>query len=61
LWPARSPDLNPCDFNLRGNIKDKVYSNNPHTLDELKQNTHETITSIKVIIIINGITALFVP
>jgi hypothetical protein len=32
LWPARSPDLNPCDFYLCGNLKDKVYSNNPHTL-----------------------------
>jgi hypothetical protein len=31
LWPARSPDLNPCDFYLWGNLKDKVYSNNPHT------------------------------
>jgi hypothetical protein len=36
LWPARSPDLNPCDFNLWGNLKYKVYSNNPHTLVELK-------------------------
>jgi hypothetical protein len=37
LWPARCPDLNPCDFYLWGNLKDKVYSNNPHTLVELKQ------------------------
>jgi hypothetical protein len=36
LWPARSPCLNPCDFYLWGNLKDKVYSNNPHTLVELK-------------------------
>jgi hypothetical protein len=35
LWPARSPDLNPCDFYLWGNLKDKVYSINPHTLVEL--------------------------
>jgi hypothetical protein len=35
LWPARSPDLNPCDFYLWGNLKDNVYSNNPHTLVEL--------------------------
>jgi hypothetical protein len=35
LWPARSPDLHPCDFYLWGNLKDKVYSNNPQTLVEL--------------------------
>jgi inhibitor of nuclear factor kappa-B kinase subunit alpha len=48
LWPARSPDLNPCDFYLWGNLKDKVYSNNPHTLVKLKQSIRETISSIEV-------------
>jgi hypothetical protein len=48
LWPARSPDLNPCDFYLWGNLKDKVYSNNPHTLVELQQSIRETISSIEV-------------
>jgi hypothetical protein len=48
LWPARSPDLNPCDFYLWGNLKDKVSSNNPHTLIELKQSIRETIPSIEV-------------
>jgi hypothetical protein len=48
LWPARSPDLNPCDFYLQGNLKTKGYSNNPHTLVELKQNIRETISSIEV-------------
>jgi hypothetical protein len=43
LWPARSPALNPCDFYLWGNLKDKVYSNNPQTLVELKQSIRETI------------------
>jgi hypothetical protein len=47
LWPARSPDQNPCDFYLWGNLKDKVYLNNPHTLVELKQSIQETITSIE--------------
>jgi hypothetical protein len=46
--PARSPDLNPCDFYLWGNLKDKMYSNNPHTLIELKQSIRETISSIEV-------------
>jgi hypothetical protein len=49
LWPAGSPDLNLCDFYLWGNEKDKVYSNNPHTLDEIKKQTiHDTITSVEV-------------
>jgi hypothetical protein len=48
LWPARSPDLNACDFYLWGNLKDKVYSNNTHTLVELKQSIRETISSIEV-------------
>jgi inhibitor of nuclear factor kappa-B kinase subunit alpha len=48
LWPAKSPDLNPCDFYLWGNLKDKVYSNNLHTLVELKQSILETISSIEV-------------
>jgi hypothetical protein len=47
LWPARSPDSNSCDFYLWGNLKDKVYSNNPPTLGELKQSIRETITSIE--------------
>jgi hypothetical protein len=32
LWPARSPNLNPCHFHLWGMLKDKVYVNNPHSL-----------------------------
>ena len=36
LWPARSPDLNPCDFYLCDTLKSKVYANNPHSLEELK-------------------------
>jgi hypothetical protein len=37
LWPARSPDLTPCDFYLRGNLKDKFYRTNAHTEEELKE------------------------
>jgi hypothetical protein len=28
--------------------QDEVFSNNPHTLDELKQSIHETVTSVDV-------------
>jgi hypothetical protein len=34
IWPARSPDLNPCDFFFWGYLKNKVYSNNPRTEEE---------------------------
>jgi hypothetical protein len=38
LWPPRSPDINPCDFFfLWGYLKDKVYADNPHSSEELKQ------------------------
>ena len=35
-WPARSPDLNPCDFFLWGYLKSKVYINRPQTIAQLK-------------------------
>jgi hypothetical protein len=36
IWPPRSPDLSPPDFFLGVAMKNSVYSNNPHTIDELK-------------------------
>jgi len=36
IWPPRSPDLSPPDFFLWGVMKNSVYSNNPHTIDEMK-------------------------
>jgi inhibitor of nuclear factor kappa-B kinase subunit alpha len=44
LWPARSPDLNPCDFYLWGNLKQKVYKTNPHTIEELKENIRNEVS-----------------
>lgn len=46
LWPPRSPDLTPADFFLWGNLKSKVFNNNPHTLDELKANIESEIKII---------------
>ena len=37
-WPARSPDLNNCDFFLWGYLKSKVYCPKPRTLDDLENN-----------------------
>ncbi|CAI6371965.1 unnamed protein product [Macrosiphum euphorbiae] len=47
-WPSRSPDLTPPDFFLRGYLKSKVFTNNPHTLLELKENIRREITAIDV-------------
>lgn len=35
-WPARSPDLTPCDFFLWGYLKSKVFQHRPRTLEALK-------------------------
>lgn len=35
-WPARSPDLTPCDFFLWGWAKEEVYKRKPRNLDELE-------------------------
>jgi hypothetical protein len=46
LWPPRSPDLSPPDFYLWGFLKENVYKNNPHTLEEPKQNTELGISNV---------------
>jgi hypothetical protein len=35
-WPARSPDLTPCDFSLWGIMKNMVYSEPCDSVDALK-------------------------
>ena len=45
-WPARSPDLTPCDFFLWGFLKSRVYVNRPRTLQDLKTNIQEEIANI---------------
>ena len=42
----RSPDLSSCDFYLWGTLKQKVYANNPHNLDQLKENITNAIRRI---------------
>jgi hypothetical protein len=46
LWLPRSPDLSPQDFYLCGFLKENVYKNNPHTSEELEQNTELCISNI---------------
>ncbi len=37
-WPSRSPDLTPPDYFLWGYLKERVYINKPHTIQQLKDN-----------------------
>jgi hypothetical protein len=46
IWPARSPDLNTCDFFFWGCVKDKVYNSNPRTEEELKESICREIANI---------------
>jgi hypothetical protein len=43
LWPACLPSLNPCDFYLWCTLKDKVYMNNPWSLQKPKENIGQKI------------------
>jgi hypothetical protein len=36
-WPARSPDLTPCDFFLWGYLKAEVYKHRPRNLQTLNE------------------------
>jgi hypothetical protein len=45
IWPACSPDINPCDFFFWGCLKDKVYNSNPQR-EKLKENNHKEIANI---------------
>jgi hypothetical protein len=45
IWPARSPDPNPCDYFFWSCLKDKVYNSDPRA-EELKENIHREIADI---------------
>ena len=45
-WPARSPDLTPCDFFLWGYIKCKVFATPPATVEVLKQRIREEFEEV---------------
>ena len=47
-WPARLPDLTPADFFLWGVLKDKVYSHNPITLDQLRSLISQQLQTIDI-------------
>ena len=45
-WPARSPDLSPCDVFLWGYRKEKVFKHSPRSLEGLKERIQQEIDSI---------------
>ncbi|GBM78293.1 hypothetical protein AVEN_46994-1 [Araneus ventricosus] len=45
-WPARSPDLSPCDYFLWGYLKSKVYKNRPRTTEELRAAVRQEIAAM---------------
>lgn len=48
LWLLKSPDLLPVDNFLWGYLKNTIHKNNPHTLEELKNNITHTNADIPV-------------
>jgi hypothetical protein len=44
MWPPRSPDLHPCHFNVWGTLTEKVYVNNPYSLEEVHENIRHEIS-----------------
>jgi len=45
-WPARSPDLTPCDFPLWGCAKEEVYRAKSHTLEQLEGLIGKVVTNV---------------
>ena len=45
-WPARSPDLSPCDVFLWGYLKEKIFKHRPRSLEDLKERIQQEIDSI---------------
>ncbi|EZA57144.1 hypothetical protein X777_01750, partial [Ooceraea biroi] len=47
FWPPRSPDLTPLDFYLWGTLKNKVYSTEVISLEDLKQRITNSVTEMQ--------------
>ena len=45
-WPARSPDLTPCDFFLWGYLKSIVFQTPPSTIMELRERIEEACEEV---------------
>ena len=45
-WPARSPDLSPLDYFLRGYVKENFFKRQPADIEILKEIVQEVVSSI---------------
>jgi len=45
-WPARSPDLRPCDVFVWGYLKEKIFKHRPRSLEDLKERIQQEIDPI---------------
>lgn len=45
-WPARSPDLTPCDYFLWEYLKYIVYREPPNNISDLKTKISEAVATI---------------
>jgi hypothetical protein len=45
-WPARSPELSPCDFFFWGYLKEMVFKYRPRSLEDLKERIRQEIDAI---------------
>lgn len=52
-WPARSPDLAPCDFFLWGHLKNVIYRDRPLNIDDLKVRINSEMKEIEHPTLIN--------
>ena len=46
-WPARSPDLNPLDFHLRGHLKSIVYATSIKNAEILRNRIEQGFRQIR--------------
>jgi len=59
-WPARSPDLTPCDFYLWGDLKRRVYVRRMVSIQELKQQIVSAIGTTPHSVLQAAVTSHFV-
>ena len=50
-WSSRSPDLTAPEFFIWGYLKERVYVNNPRTIQELKNNIRHEIRELEPVIL----------
>lgn len=46
-WPPRSPDLNPVDFYVWGDMKNKVYCTEVPSVDDLRERIFQAAEDIR--------------